>query len=139
VFSCGACWNEHKGVCLAHTECSIEAYEGLANTIYINRYGVYTLFLAGKVIYGVHIRFWPTVHKDLVQPTCLITLETSTELATIWTNHGMCFDLARTIHTVVYIYGIFGRKINKYTVVYVVYIRTHGSGQPCICMLVTIN
>ena len=41
-----------------------------------------------------------------------------------------CVGLARTIH-IRCMYGIFGREITKYTVIYGVYI--YGSGQPYTC------
>ena len=46
-------------------------------------------------------------------------------------NHYVFVELARTIYIYIYIwcvYGIFGREINEYTVIYGVYI--YGSGQP---------
>ena len=34
------------------------------NHTFIGIYGVYTVYLAGTVLHGVYIRFWPTLHIE---------------------------------------------------------------------------
>ena len=82
------------------------AQPGLARTIYIgciyNNLG--REITKYTVIYGVYIRFWPTLHICQICTDCLYVF------------------LARTIYTRC-TYGIFGLEITKYTVYIYVYIR----------------
>ena len=72
------------------------------------------------VIYGVYIRFWPTLYIYTVYTFVCMVLANPTIIRTytVYVHVG----LARTIY-IWCVYGFFGREITRYTVIYGVYIR----------------